>query len=93
MLKPENEAGKKMKEMMMMRRGDRLNQIVDHEINLALSHPNIKIIYVSLTPIVGNPIYDKYDENQVMVFGGNLETAAIVLRKLHDYQKFVNQSP
>jgi len=25
------------------------------------------------------------------VFGGNLETAAIVLRKLHDYQKYVNR--
>ncbi len=92
MLKPENEAGKKMKEMMMSRRADRLNQIVDHEINLARSHPNNKIIYVSLAPSLGNPIYDKYDENQVMVFGGNLETAAIVLRKLHDYQKFINQS-
>jgi len=92
MLKPENEAGKKMKEMMMLRRADRLDQIVEHEINLARSHPNKKIIYVSLTPSLGNPIYDKYDENQVMVFGGNLETAAIVLRKLHDYQKFIRQN-
>jgi len=92
MLKPDNEAGKKMKEMMMSSRTGRLNQIAEHEINLVRSHPNKKIIYVSLTPILGNPIYDKYDENQVMVFGGNLETAAIVLRKLHDYQKFINQS-
>ena len=67
-----------------------LDQIVDHEINLALSNPNKKLIYVSLTPSLGNPIYDKYDDNQVMVFGGNFEIGAIVLRKLHDYQKFVN---
>ena len=90
MLKPENESGKKMKEMMMSRRDDMLDQIVDHEINLALSNPNKKLIYVSLTPSLGNPIYDKYDDNQVMVFGGNFEIGAIVLRKLHDYQKFVN---
>jgi acyl-CoA synthetase (NDP forming) len=89
-LKPFNEIGKRMKEMMMMRRGDGLDQIVDHEIEMARKHPNKKLIYVSLTPSLGNPIYDKYDENQVMVFGGNLETGAIVLRKLHDYQKFVN---
>ena len=92
MLKPDNEYGKRMKEMMMRRGSDRLDQVADYEIKLALSHPEIKIIYVSLTPSLGNPIYDKYDENQVMVFGGNFETAAIVLKKLHDYQKFIDHS-
>ncbi|GAG06148.1 unnamed protein product, partial [marine sediment metagenome] len=92
MLKPVNESGKKMKEMMMSRGGDMINQIVDGEIKLAHSQPNKKLIYVSLTPSLGNPIYDKYDENQVMVFGGNFDTGAIVLSKLHDYQRFINHS-
>ncbi len=90
MLKPNNDYGKRMKEMMMMRGSDRINQVADHEINLALKYPEKKVIYISLTPSLGNPIYDKYDENRVMVFGGNFETAAIVLRKLHDYQKFID---
>ncbi|MFX1281485.1 MAG: CoA-binding protein [Promethearchaeota archaeon] len=91
-LKPFNETGKQMKEMMMMMRGDNLDQIAENEIEIVKNHPNKKLIYISLSPSLGNPIYDIYDENQVLVFGGNLETAAIVLRKLHNYQKFINHT-
>ena len=48
--------------------------------------------FISLNPTIGNPIYDKYDENKIMVFGGNFETAAIVLKKIHDYQKKVDRN-
>ncbi|MFX1573060.1 MAG: CoA-binding protein [Promethearchaeota archaeon] len=92
MLKPDNEYGKRMKEMMTMRGFDRFNQVADYEIALCLNHRDKKIIYISLTPSLGNPIYDVYDENKIMVFGGNFETAAIVLRKLHDYQKFIDRN-
>ncbi|MFX0083198.1 MAG: CoA-binding protein [Candidatus Hodarchaeota archaeon] len=90
MLKPDNEYGKKMKESMLMMRNNQFSQIADYEIKICREHPDKKILYVSLTPTLDNPIFDKYDENQIMVFGGNLDTAAIVLRKLHDYQKYIN---
>ncbi|MHA1455652.1 MAG: CoA-binding protein [Promethearchaeota archaeon] len=92
-MKPDNEYGERLKELMMMGRKDRLNQVVDAEINLCLTHPENKIIYMSLNPTLGNPIYDKYEENKIMVFGGNFETATIVLKKLHDYQQQINCNP
>jgi len=85
-MKPNNEYGERLKTMMMMRSGAGLDQVVENEVNLCLKHPDKKIIYMALNPTLGNPLYDKYDENKIMVFGGNFETAAIVLRKLHDYQ-------
>ena len=90
MLRPENEYGKRMKEMLTMRDSNRFDRMADQEINLALKHPQKKVIYVSLTSSLGNPIYEKYDENKIMVFGENLEIATIVLRKLHNYQKFID---
>ncbi|MFX1478358.1 MAG: CoA-binding protein [Promethearchaeota archaeon] len=91
-LKPFNDYGKRMKEMMLMSRGDQLNQTVDYEINLSRKYPEKKLIYISLTPTLGNPLYDKYDENHIMVFGGDFEIAAIVLKKLHKYQRFVSKN-
>ena len=92
LLKPDNEAGKKLKELMVSRQRGGFNQIAEEEIKICKEHPDKKIIYISLTPTLGNPIFDKYDENQIMVFGGNLEIAAIVLKKLHEYQKFIKRS-
>ena len=91
-MKPDNEYGERLKKMMMMGSEDRLKQVIDHEVNLCLTHPESKIIYMSLNPTIGNPNFDKYDENKIMVFGGNFETAAIVLRKLHDYQQKVSKT-
>ncbi|MHA2120040.1 MAG: CoA-binding protein [Promethearchaeota archaeon] len=93
LLKPINDYGIKMKERMTQMRTDRsIDLVVESEINQALAHPNTKIIYVSLGSSLGNPVYEKYDENKVMVFGGNPENAPIVLQKLQQYQKFVTQS-
>ncbi|MFX1377192.1 MAG: CoA-binding protein [Promethearchaeota archaeon] len=92
MLKPDNEVGKKMKEIMIAGRADRFVQMMDEEINLVLDHPNKRIIYISLAETFGNPMYDKYDENKIMVFGGNIDMATIVVKKLHDYQKFISHT-
>ena len=89
-LKPDNEYGERLKKMMMSGTSDRIKQVTETEINLCLKHPTKKIIYMSLNSTLGNPNYAKYDENKIMVFGGNFENAPIVLRKLHDYQKKVN---
>jgi acyl-CoA synthetase (NDP forming) len=91
-LKPINDYGRKMKERMAQMRTDRnIDLVAENEINQVLAYPNTKIIYVSLGSSLGNPIFEKYDENKVMVFGGNPENAAGVLQKLHEYQKFINQ--
>ncbi|MHA2126747.1 MAG: CoA-binding protein [Promethearchaeota archaeon] len=89
MLKPINEYGKKMKEMMSMRRSERLEEVVQHEIDLAHAYPDKKLIYISFSSSLGSDIYEKYDEGKVMVFGGNPENAPIVMKKLHDYQKYL----
>ncbi len=91
-LKPINDYGRKMKERMSQMRTDRnIDLVAENEINQVLAYPNTKIIYVSLGSSLGNPIYEKYDENKVMVFGGNPENAAGVLQKLQEYQKFIDQ--
>ncbi|MFX0028797.1 MAG: CoA-binding protein [Candidatus Hermodarchaeota archaeon] len=91
LLKPDNEAGKKLKELMVSRQRGGFDQIAEEEIKICKEHPDKKILYISLTPSLGNPTFDKYDENQIMVFGGNLEIAAVVLKKLHEYQKFIQR--
>jgi hypothetical protein len=90
LLKPINEYGKKMVEMMMQRASDRYEKAIESEIELCQKFPDKKIIYISFTTSMGSPSLEKYDENKIMVFGGNPENAAVVLRKLHDYQKFIN---
>ncbi|MFX1323890.1 MAG: CoA-binding protein [Promethearchaeota archaeon] len=90
MIEPINEYGKKMKEMMSMRRGERIEEIIQREIEVAHAYPEKKLIYISFSSSLGNPAYRKFGENKVMVFGGNPENAPIVLKKLHEYQKFVS---
>ncbi len=90
LLKPINEYGKKMVEMMMQRASDRYEKAIESEIELCQKFPDKKILYISFTTSIGSLSLEKYDENKIMVFGGNPENAAIVLRKLHDYQKFIN---
>jgi hypothetical protein len=91
MLEPINEYGKKMKEMMSMRRSERLEEVMQREIDVAHNYPDKKLVYITFSSSLGNPIYRKFDENKVMVFGGNPENAPIVLKKLHEYQKFVSK--
>jgi acyl-CoA synthetase (NDP forming) len=90
LLKPINEYGKKMVEMMMHRASDRYDQAVENEIELCRKYPDKKIIYISFTTSAGSLSLERYDKNKIMVFGGNPENAAVVLRKLHDYQQFIN---
>ena len=92
-LKPINDYGRKMRERMSMMRQDRsIDLVVENEINQVLAHPDKRIIYISLGSSLGNPVYEKYDENKVMVFGGNPENAPIVLQKLQEDQKFITLS-
>ncbi len=90
LLKPVNEYGKRLKEMMMPVLSKRMNKTIENEINVCLKHPDKRVIYISFDSNISNPVYEKYDENKIMVIGGNLEIAPIVLRKLHKYQKFIN---
>ncbi|HEC38244.1 MAG TPA: hypothetical protein ENI29_08405 [bacterium] len=90
LLKPLNEYGKKMVEMMMQRAGDRYEEVIESEIELCKRFPDKKIIYISFTSNMGSSSLSRYDENKIMVFGGNPENAAIVLNKLHNYQNYVN---
>ena len=90
LLKPINEYGKKLVERMLHRMGDRHDKAVENEIELCQKYPDKKLIYISFTSGLGDLSLEKYDENKIMVFGGNPENAGIVLKKLHDYQKFVN---
>ena len=89
LLKPLNEYGKKMVEMMMHRAGDRYEKAIESEIELCKRFPDKKIIYISFTSNMGSSSLSRYDENKIMVFGGNPENAAIVLNKLHNYQNYI----
>jgi acyl-CoA synthetase (NDP forming) len=90
MLKPINEFGKKMKEMMILRASKRYDREIESEIELSQKFPDKRIIYISFGTSLGSLSLEKYDENKIMVFGANPENAPIVLEKLYNYQKFVN---
>jgi acyl-CoA synthetase (NDP forming) len=83
-LKPMNEYGKRI------RASKRHDREIESEIELNHKYPDKRIIYISFGSSLGSLVMEKYDENKVMVFGGNPENAAVVLKKLHDYQKFIN---
>ncbi|NVM01997.1 MAG: hypothetical protein HWN67_06655, partial [Candidatus Helarchaeota archaeon] len=88
---PVNERGKKMKEMMAPILQGMANEISKKEINSCLKFPDKKIIFISPIPVFTNPAFDRYDENKILIFGGNPEICTIVLRKLHEYQKYVDR--
>lgn len=92
LLKPINEFGKRMAELMRLRASDRHDKALKSEMELSQKYPHKRIIYISFGSSLGNLTQEKYDENKIMVFGGNPENAAAVLKKLHDYQKFINFS-
>ncbi len=92
-LKPINEIGEKMAELMKLRASDRHDKGFENEIELKRKFPNKRIIYISFGSSLEVLTLEKYDENKIMVFGGNPENAAIVLDKLHEYQKFINLNP
>jgi acyl-CoA synthetase (NDP forming) len=92
-LKPINEIGKKMAELMKLSASDRHDKGFENELELKRKFPNKRIIYISFGSSLENLTLEKYDNNKIMVFGGNPENAAIVLDKLHEYQKFINLNP
>jgi len=89
-MKPLNDYGIKLKEMMIPVLSKRMEDTVENEINLSLKYPNKRIIYISLGVSPNDPLFEQYDENKILVAGGDLSLAPIVLRKLHEYQKFIN---
>jgi hypothetical protein len=68
----------------------RLEDTIESEINLCLDYPDKRIIYISFGSSSSDHLFEKYDENKIMVASGDLSLAPIVLRKLHEYQKFIN---
>jgi len=92
-LKPINEIGEKMAELMKLSASDRHDKGFENELELKRKFPNKRIIYISFGSSLENLTLEKYDKNKIMVFGGNPENAAIVLDKLHEYQKFINLNP
>ncbi|NVM44378.1 MAG: CoA-binding protein [Candidatus Lokiarchaeota archaeon] len=93
LLKPINEIGKKMAELMKLSASDRHDKAIKYEIELNQKFPNKRIIYISFGNSLESLSLEKYDENKIMVFGGNPENAAVVLKKLHRYQLFINAKP
>jgi len=89
LLKPMNEIGEKMAELMRLRASDRHDKAIEYEIDVSQRFPNKRIIYISFGSSVGSLALERYDENKIMVFGGNPENAAVVLKKLYNYQKFI----
>ncbi|MFX1337478.1 MAG: CoA-binding protein [Promethearchaeota archaeon] len=90
LMKPINEYGVKLKEMMIPVLTKRMENSVESEINLSLKYPDKRIIYISLGVSPNDPLFEKYEENKILVSGGDLSIGPIVLRKLHEYQKFIN---
>ncbi len=89
-LKPMNEIGERMAEVMKQRASEMFEDGYKKELELHQKYPNKKIIFIAIPPNMGGSSFQKYDENNMMVIGGNPENAAIVLKKLYDYQKYVN---
>jgi len=92
-IKPVNDFGRRFVDMMVKGFSQRNENVVESEINLALKPTNAKLIYLTYLSSNGSPIYEKYDENKVMVFESDPEITAIVLKKLHEYQKYLNNHP
>ncbi|MFX0133960.1 MAG: CoA-binding protein [Candidatus Hodarchaeota archaeon] len=95
LFKPPTEFSKKMVTMMQSVAKERVDKSLKKEIALhqenRLKYPDKKIIYISPTSTLTNPHYQKYDENKIMVFGENPELGCIVIKKLHNYQKYVKK--
>ncbi|NVM53163.1 MAG: CoA-binding protein [Candidatus Helarchaeota archaeon] len=88
---PINEFGKKMRDLMKAVMKGIGKQVSKTEINLCTRYPDKKLIYISPVPTFVDPLFEKYGQHKILIFPGNPEIAAVVLRKLHDYQKYVNR--
>ena len=90
-MKPLNEYGQRLLKMMMPVVDERLKGTIEGEINLCKKFPDKRIIYISISSSINNPVFEEYEKNKIMVVG-NPEIATIIMKKLHDYQKFVNHN-
>ncbi|NVM30933.1 MAG: CoA-binding protein [Candidatus Helarchaeota archaeon] len=88
---PINEFGKKMKALMIGVMKGIGKQVSKTEINLCTRYPDKKIVYMSPVTTFIDPLFTKYEKHKILIFPGNPEISAAVLRKLHDYQKYVNR--
>ncbi|TFF88287.1 MAG: hypothetical protein EU549_03315 [Promethearchaeota archaeon] len=84
---PMDEFGRKMKKMMSSAMGAIAKENKKREIELCLKYSKKKIVFISPITDFNDPIFDDYNDNKILVVGGNPEMAAIVLKKLQDYQK------
>lgn len=90
-LKPINEFGERLKNIILPAMEKRLNGLIDFEIDICNEFPDKPIIYISFGSTMNNPMFDKYEENKIFVTSSpNIATA--VLKKLHDYQKYINST-
>ncbi|MFX1453660.1 MAG: CoA-binding protein [Promethearchaeota archaeon] len=90
-LKPLNEFGERLKEITLPIMEKRLHGVLDFEINVCKEFPDKRIVYISFSPTLNNPNFDKYDKNKVFVSASPQITTS-VLKKLHDYQKYINST-
>jgi acyl-CoA synthetase (NDP forming) len=91
-MRPINEYGERLKQMMLPVLSKRMEETIENEINVCLNHPDKRIIYISFGSGFRDPVYDRYDDNKIMVISGDLDFAPKILRKLHKYQKFINST-
>ncbi len=87
---PLNEFGNQMKALMSQYMTNIGNRVSKMEIELPIKFSDKKIIYLSPVTAFNDPIFEEYDKNKILVFPGNPEIATVVLRKLHEYQKYVD---
>ncbi len=88
---PMNDFGNKMIGLMKGITKDIGKRVSKIEIDVHYRYPNKEIIYLSPVGSFNDPLFDEYEKNKILLFPGNPEIATAVLRKLHDYQKYVNR--
>ncbi len=88
---PRNDFGKRMLELMEIAMADVGKRMSKAELAIHAKHPNKRIVYLTLGSSLSDPLFDEYDKRKIMVFAGNPGIATVVLRKLHEYQLFVDR--
>jgi acyl-CoA synthetase (NDP forming) len=87
-MKPVNKYGQRLLKIMVPIVSKQLEGTIEKEIGLCKKYPNKRIIYISFNSSLTNPVFEQYDENEVLVVG-NPSIATNVVKKLLDYQKFI----
>ena len=91
-IQPLDEIGRNIRALFDSTVKDMVKSVAKKEIRVFNRNPHKKIVYFLPIPSTDTPLLELYDENRILIFPGNLELATIVLKKLHDYQKYVDRS-